>query len=91
MKTTKVAYETKLSNGTVITSYLATAIAEGFCEGEGASAKDQIKAWSYLQGTRIGYSLQGSFGRTLNSLVENGYLEKDGKVNWDVVNEKIEA
>lgn len=91
MKTKKVAYETKLSDGTKITDYLATAIAEGFCEGEGASAKDQIKAWSYLQGTGIGYKLQGSFGRALNSLVEGGYLQKDGTVNWGAVEVAIEA
>jgi hypothetical protein len=84
-------HEIKLSNGTKITDYLATAIAEGFCEGEGASTEDQIKAWSYLQGTRLGYKLQGSFGRALNSLIERGYLKQDGTVNWDEVNIAIEA
>ena len=42
-----------LSNGTKLTSYLATAYAEGFCEGENASAEDQLKAWAYLIQTGI--------------------------------------
>ncbi len=31
-----------------MTPYLAVAIAEGFCEGEGASEEEQIEAWQYL-------------------------------------------
>lgn len=31
-----------------LTSYLACAICEGFCEGEGASQEEQIEAWQYL-------------------------------------------
>lgn len=31
-----------------LTPYLATAIAEGFCEGEGATKEEQIEAWQFL-------------------------------------------
>jgi len=48
-----------LSNGTELTSYLATAYAEDFCEGEGASMEDQLKAWAYLIRTGTCWSLQG--------------------------------
>lgn len=58
------------------TSYLATAYAEGFCEGEGASEQDQLTAWQYLHDTRQAYSLQGWFGRTASSLVEQGIILK---------------
>lgn len=82
-------YETKFEDGTEITSYLATAYAEGFCEGEDASLKDRIKAWSYLCGTKIGYSLQGFFGRTITNLIDRGILDVNGVVDWDAVNELL--
>jgi hypothetical protein len=62
------------------TPYLATAYAEGFCEGEGASGSDQLRAWAYLVKTRLAYSLQGWFGRTANSLIADGYLTQDGQI-----------
>jgi hypothetical protein len=78
-----MAHETKFSNGVEITSYLATAYAEGFCEGEGASGADQIRAWSYLCGTKVGFSLQGWFGRRIVELIDNEVLDKDGTVLID--------
>lgn len=59
-----------------LTTYLATAIAEGFCEGEGASAQEQIEAWQYLVDTGIAWKLQGWFGRTASSLIESGVITK---------------
>lgn len=79
-ETITVVYETTFEDGTEITSYLATAYAEGFCEGEGASTTDIIKAWSYLIGTKLAYSLQGWFGRNAANLIDRGYIDKDGKV-----------
>lgn len=78
-----------LSNGTELTSYLATAYAEGFCEGEGASQEDQLKAWAYLIQTGTCWSLQGSFGRAANSLIERGLISKKGVIDWDEVNELV--
>jgi len=57
-----------------LTSYMATAIAEGFCEGEGATEEQQIAAWQYLHDTGLGYQLQGYFGRTINQLIESGII-----------------
>lgn len=59
-----------------LTSYLATAIAEGFCEGEGASEHEQLCAWQYLHDTGRAYSLQGWFGRTAQGLIEEGLIRK---------------
>lgn len=59
---------------TEMTPYLATAIAEGFCEGEGASEEEQIEAWQYLHDTGLAYQLQGWFGRTAQSLIEQGII-----------------
>lgn len=67
----------KFSNGTPITPYLATANAEGFGEGEMASAADQLKAWSYIGKTGLYRQLQGFFGRTLRDLILDGWLDKN--------------
>ncbi len=40
-----------------MTPYLATAIVEGFCEGEGASEEEQIEAWQYLIDTGMAWTL----------------------------------
>ena len=62
-----------------MTPYLATAIAEGFCEGEGASEKEQIRAWQYLVDTGLAWKLQGSFGRQARALIEAGIIHKRKK------------
>lgn len=59
-----------------LTPYLACAIAEGFCEGEGATEEQQIDAWQYLHDTGRAYSLQGWFGRTATRLIQQGIIEK---------------
>jgi len=59
---------------TLMTPYLATAIAEGFCEGENATREQQIEAWQYLHDTKLAYSLQGWFGRTATALIEEGII-----------------
>lgn len=75
--------ETHFEDGTEITSYLAAAYAEGFCEGEGASSKDQIKAWSFLIATGQCWTLQGCYGRTAKSLIDSGLINSNGVVNWE--------
>jgi len=59
---------------TLMTPYLAIAIAEGFCEGENATRDQQIEAWQYLHDTKLAYSLQGWFGRTATALIEQGII-----------------
>ena len=55
-------------------TYTATGIAEGFIPAE---SEDQvIEAWQYLHDTRIGYQLQGFFGRQLTRLIEEGIIKK---------------
>jgi hypothetical protein len=58
------------------TQYLATAYAEGFCEGEGASEEEQISAWQYLIDTGLRWQLQGWFGRTASNLIEQGVCRR---------------
>lgn len=59
-----------------MTPYLATAIAEGFCEGEDATPEQQQAAWQYLHDTRLAYSLQGWFGRTAIDLISHGIIHE---------------
>jgi len=60
---------------TRMTLYLACAIAEGFCEGEGATEEEQIEAWQYLHDTGKAYTLQGWYGRTALDLLEEGIIK----------------
>lgn len=53
-------------------SYTAVGLAEGFIEAD--TEEQVIEAWQYLHDTRIGYGLQGFFGRTLNQLLNEGII-----------------
>ena len=57
------------------TPYLATAYAEGFCEGDGATQEEQLQAWQYLVNTGLAWRLQGWFGRAATQLIEQGLIE----------------
>ena len=59
-----------------MTSYLACAYAEGFCEGENATEEQQLTAWQYIYDTKLWQSLQGFYGRTIESLISNGAILK---------------
>jgi len=59
-----------------MTSYRACELAEGFGDGEGASEDEILTAWQYLHDTRQAYSLQGFYGRTATSLIEQGAIAK---------------
>ena len=56
-----------------LTSYLATAYAEGFCEGEDASEYEQLCAWQYIIDHRLTSQLQGWFGQRAQDLILSGY------------------
>jgi hypothetical protein len=66
---------------TLMTPYLASAIAEGFCEGENATREQQIEAWQYLHDTGLAYSLQGWYGRTATALIEEGIINDKNQEN----------
>jgi hypothetical protein len=70
-------------------AYLATAYAEGFCEGESATFEEQVEAWAYLIRTGQCWSLQGWFGRRAAELIEEGYIDKNGKINWGTIDQAV--
>ena len=62
------------------TPYLACAFAEGFGEGETATQEQQLEAWAYLIQSGHCWKLQGWYGRTADTLIQNGIISKDGKI-----------
>jgi len=69
--------------------YLATAYAEGFCEGENAPIEEQIEAWAYLIKTGMCWNLQGWFGRNAENIIEANIVSKEGVINWNKINEEL--
>ena len=53
-------------------NFQAVGIAEGFIEAD--SEEQVLQAWQHLHDTRLGYQLQGFFGRTLNQLINEGLI-----------------
>ena len=53
-------------------NYTAVGLAEGFIEAD--SEEQIIEAWQYLHDTKLAYKLQGWFGRTATSLIEQGII-----------------
>lgn len=54
-------------------SFTAVGLAEGFIEAE--NEQQIIDAWQYLVDTGMAWQLQGWFGRTAMSLIEQGVLK----------------
>ena len=71
------------------TFYLAAAYAEGFCEGENATVEEAMEAWAVLIKTKLCYSLQGWFERQAESLINEGYVDRDGTLDWDSIDTKL--
>ena len=53
--------------------YEATGLAEGWIQAE--SEEQVIDAWQHLHDTGLAYKLQGWFGRTAQSLLEEGIIQ----------------
>jgi len=58
-------------------NYTATGLAEGFIEAE--SEEQVLAAWQYLVDTGLAWQMQGFFGRTAASLIEQGFINAPQK------------
>jgi len=58
-----------------MTNFKATMIAEGVDE---ASAEETLEAWAHLIKTGLAWTLQGWFGRTASSFIDEGYITDKG-------------
>lgn len=67
------------------TPYLASAYAEGWCEGENATIEERIEAYAYLIGTGLINQLQGSFGRQAKILIHSSVVNLNGEIDWNAV------
>ncbi len=66
--------ETKLYKK--LDTYIACSYAEGFCEGANATEQEQLIAWQYIYDKKLYSGLQGWYGRTCESLLKNGYIDR---------------
>ena len=64
------------TGGGEMDNFNAVGIAEGFIECDDEA--QFIEAWQYLVDTGMAWSLQGWFGRTANSMIEQGILTMRG-------------
>ena len=66
--------------------YTACAIAEGFCEGEGATAEERLEAWAHIARSGLWKIMQGFYGRTVHTLVDQGYIDFEGNYYPELLN-----
>lgn len=58
---------------TILSSYDAVGLAEGFVEG---TEEEILEAWQYLVDTGLAWNLQGWFGRTASDLIDAGIINQ---------------
>lgn len=59
----------------MISTYTACSIVEGF-DGEDHTEEEILEAWQALIDSGACWSLQGWYGRTAASLIENGFCQR---------------
>lgn len=73
--------------GTSFSPYVMVGIAEGFepCN----DPEVQIEAWASIGQTGMYRTLQGFFGRSLQSMIDQEFLFEDFTINWEMVDQAI--
>tara|TARA_R100000781_G_scaffold101521_1_gene65044 strand:+ start:1947 stop:2168 length:222 start_codon:yes stop_codon:yes gene_type:complete len=52
--------------------------------------KGVLELFSHLIKNGMCWSLQGHYGRTASALIENDYVNRNGEINWCLINSKID-
>ena len=47
--------------------------------------KEILELFSHLIENGMAWTLQGHYGRTAKSLIDNNYIDKDGTINWETL------
>tara|TARA_R100001082_G_C4338940_1_gene149173 strand:+ start:58 stop:279 length:222 start_codon:yes stop_codon:yes gene_type:complete len=50
---------------------------------------ETLELFSHLIKNGMAWNLQGHYGRFAKSLIDDNYIDKDGTINWDYVNELL--
>ncbi len=53
------------------------------------SGSETLELFSELIRTGMAWSLQGSYGRTARVLIEQGFIDDYGTIDWDTYNDLI--
>tara|TARA_B100000424_G_C22873674_1_gene465213 strand:- start:111 stop:326 length:216 start_codon:yes stop_codon:yes gene_type:complete len=48
---------------------------------------ETLELFSHLIKNGMVWKLQGHYGRTARELIEYDYINKNGNINWDIINE----
>jgi hypothetical protein len=66
------------------TTYDAISVIEGFASFEPIEG-EVLESWALLIKTGECWSLQGFYGRNAASLIDQGIISREGKINWEKV------
>ena len=56
-------------------------------EQDDLDLNETLELFAKLIKTGMAWTLQGHYGRTAASLIEAGWIDRKGAINWDAVNE----
>ena len=57
-------------------------------EGGNPTVKEMLELFGYLIKTGQAWSLQGMYGRQASALIENGWINKKGIIQWKKLKSK---
>lgn len=79
MKANKRPLLLEAATGSSMSTFDACGTIEGFTNPN-PSAREVLEAWASLIKTGACWGLQGFYGRGASSMIEQGYITKDGKI-----------
>ena len=56
---------------------------------EPSTYTQQVEAWAHLIKTGYAWRLQGAYGRAAQQLIEYGAIDRNGNINWELVEAEL--